>query len=123
MTEQLNSQITIRLLGEQDSDQLRRLAERDSAVLPQTQMLGAERNGRLIAAMTLTGSERTLIADPFEVTTDATALLRMRVEQIDGADSDHRDHHHHRLGGLRRPRRAHAALAGSPPGSSRLLQL
>jgi hypothetical protein len=122
MTDHSNSQITIRLLGEGDSDQLRRLAERDSAIVPNARMLGAERNGRLIAAVSLTGTEGAIMADPFELTKDAVALLKMRLSQIQGVEIG--EGRHPRLGRLRSPRRAHAALAGSPPGGgARLLQL
>ena len=120
MTDLSTSQITIRVLSEEDAGRLRRLAQRDSTVMPSGTVLGAERNGRLIAAAALEDRGTSIVADPFEVTSDAVALLRIRIAQVQGEGSAPR----RRIGRLRAPRRAHAALAGSPPGGgSRLLQL
>ncbi len=120
MTDLSSSQITIRVLSDQDSGRLLRLAERDSASVPTGTVLAAERNGHLIAAVTIGAERPEIVADPFEVTTDAVALLLIRIEQIRGEEFPSR----RRIGRLRPPRRARAALAGSPPGGgSHLLRL
>ncbi len=112
------NRITIRKLGPADAGSLRRLAERDSAVVPRAEMLGAERDGQLIAAISLDGRELVL-ADPFWPSGDAVELLRIRHLQIAGSLPGRA-----RMPRLRPSRRAQAALAGSPPGGgTRLLRL
>ncbi len=109
--------LTIRLLDLADRDDVRRLAERDSASLPSMPLLGAEVDGKLVAAITLDGRLET-IADPFRSTADARGLLESRARQL------------HDAGGTRRRRLrdvlAHprGGLGGSPPGAGgRLLRL
>jgi hypothetical protein len=69
---------------------VRRLAELDEAPPPPAgPVLLAERAGRPIAARPLAGSET--VADPFEPTADAVALLELRARQL--------------LGGMPQPRR------------------
>lgn len=109
--------LTIRLLDLADREDVRRLAERDSAPLPSMPLLGAELDGKLIAAVTLDGRFET-IADPFRATGDARRLLESRARQLHGP------------GGTRRRRLrdllAHprGGLGGSPPGAGgRLLRL
>ncbi|HEV3002153.1 MAG TPA: hypothetical protein VGW75_15535 [Solirubrobacteraceae bacterium] len=66
--------ITLRAAVASDAPALDRLAALDSRPLPAGELLVAERDGRLLAAV----SVRTLdaVADPFERTADAVALLR-----------------------------------------------
>ena len=78
-----NDGITIRLLDESDAGALRRLAERDSSSVPRSAALGAVRGGHLIAAIELEGGG-SAIADPFQRTADAVALLRIRLGQLRG---------------------------------------
>ena len=111
-------QFTVRALHEADRPAIERLAGRDTATMPAGDALGAEINGELVAAISLT--DGSVIADPFRPTTSAIELLRLRAEQL-GVSGNRR-----RLPRLRRRGavpRARGALAGSPPGSSNLLQL
>ena len=63
-----------------DGAELARLAGRDSAPTPTGDVLAAERNGRLIAALSLTTGE--LVADPFTPTAEAGSLLERRAGQL-----------------------------------------
>jgi hypothetical protein len=115
MTDHL-TEITIRRLDETDAAALARLAELDSAPVPQDHMLAAEAEGRLLAAMSLT--DGSIISDPFSRTLEARALLELRAAQLRRAEAPRR----------RRPTqrrtRSRAALAGSVPGAGgRLLTL
>lgn len=57
-----------------DHDELERLAGRDSAATPSGKVIAAERDGQMLAAMSLTTGE--LVADPFLPTAAArTALI------------------------------------------------
>ena len=108
-------EIGIRMMTGEDSDSLRRLAERDSASVPPGRLLGATSNGRLVAAHSLVTGES--IADPFVPTEEIRFLLAGRARQLRG-DSGR---------GLRirlRRRRRRAALPSSPPGAGgRLLEI
>jgi hypothetical protein len=73
--------ITIRRLNTDDADAVIRLAQRDSARPPVGELLGAEVDGRLHAAISTTTRE--LIADPFHRTTEVVDLLRLGVVQLD----------------------------------------
>jgi len=111
------AEIGIRILNDGDRDQLARLAERDSAELPEGPVLGATLDGELVAALSLSGGEA--LADPFVRTDDLRALLADRAAQLNG----------HGARGLRSRigrgrRRARGALPASPPGAGgRLLQI
>lgn len=60
--------------GGSDRHELERLAGRDSATAPSGDVIAAERDGRLLAAMSLTTGE--IVADPFLPTAAArTALI------------------------------------------------
>jgi hypothetical protein len=77
---QVDPQVTVRLLTVRDADALRALAGRDSAPAPNGRVLGAEKHGRLLAAIsTSTGH---VVADPFHPTADLVYLLRMRAGQL-----------------------------------------
>jgi hypothetical protein len=69
--------IRIKLATETDRDRIRRLAELDSRPVPHGDVLLAEVQGRLVAAMGVDGS---VIADPFERTAAVVKVLRMQVE-------------------------------------------
>jgi hypothetical protein len=69
--------VTIKLSTEVDRERIRRLAELDSKPAPHGDVLVAEVNGRLIAAMGMDGS---VVADPFERTASVVRLLRSHVE-------------------------------------------
>ena len=102
--------ITIRRIGAADMDAVRRLADLDSADVPQDEMLGAEVEGRLLAVISLASGK--VVADPFSRTSELRALLQIRAAQM-------------RKRTPRRLRfRSRASLAGSPPGAGgRLLSL
>jgi hypothetical protein len=69
--------VTIKLSTEADGERLRRLAELDSKPVPQGDVLVAEANGRLLAAIGMDGA---VIADPFERTGSVVRVLRTHLE-------------------------------------------
>jgi len=72
--------IEIRLLAPQDGGELARLAELDSAEPPPQPLLGADVDGRLVAAHSLATGES--IADPFRPTAGIRSLLAGRARQL-----------------------------------------
>jgi hypothetical protein len=74
------SPITVRHAVSADHTELARLAALDSASPPRGSMLVAEADSRMLAALPI-GSGRP-IADPFEPTTEAVALLELRARQL-----------------------------------------
>jgi hypothetical protein len=120
MQDELHSNaLTIRLLDEADLPALNRLAQLDSADLPALPVLGAELDGRLVAAIAIGEPGADPLADPFVATAEAVSMLRLRVRQLRSETGGRR-----RLPRLPHVPRARGALAGSPPGGgSRLLQL
>ena len=102
--------VVIRRLAPDDSSAVRRLAQLDSSPLPEGPLLGAEVEGRLLAAISLTSGES--VADPFARSEELRALLELRAAQL-----RRRLRRGRRLPRLRRPK-ARAALAGSPPGAA-----
>jgi hypothetical protein len=106
--------VSIRRLAGADADALARLAELDTHGLPPEPLLGAEVDGRLVAAVSL--ADGRVLSDPFLPTTEIRALLELRAAQL--------RRHDRRLGGLRLLARPRGALASSPPGAGgRLLSL
>jgi hypothetical protein len=75
-----DSRVTIRELAGGDANSLRELTERDTARILRGDVVGAERDGRLMAAISLTSGD--VVADPFFPTADLVALLRVRAGQI-----------------------------------------
>ena len=75
--------MTIRRAGAADLGSLALLATLDSAPAPVEPMLVAESNGHLIAAVPFGGGRA--IADPFEPSAEAVALLELRARQIGAA--------------------------------------
>jgi hypothetical protein len=75
-----SSHVTIRELAGGDEGSLRELVERDTARGLRGEVVGAERGGRLMAAISLTSGD--VVADPFHPTADLVALLRVRAGQI-----------------------------------------
>ena len=96
---------TIRALGSRDVAQVRRLAQRDSSREPRGELLGAEVQGHLLAAVSTTTGE--VIADPFRPTAHLVEALRLRASEANG-------HRHGPVRGLlsrlRRPADSRAAL-------------
>ena len=66
-------QIEIRLLNGEDSGELVRLAQRDTAELPPQPLLGGIVDGQLVAAHSLASGQS--IADPFRRTAEIQELL------------------------------------------------
>ena len=98
-------EVSIRRLGEADTEALDRVAGRDSAARPVGEVLGAEIDGELIAAISITTGE--LVADPFVRTEAARSLLLLRATQLRESELHHGRGHRHGLRGLTaRPRRS-----------------
>lgn len=116
-TTQTESQITIRRLDltAEDRDALAKLAAVDSRAPLAGPVLGAEVDGELLAAISIDGGE--LVANPFRRTSELSALLRARVEQLREERPRRRRQRRDRPRG-----RARAALGGSPPGEIVTLQ-
>jgi hypothetical protein len=78
------SQVTVRHAGSGDDEALARLAALDSGPRIHGPALVAETDARIVAALPM-GAGRTL-ADPFERTADAVALLELRLAQLRAAE-------------------------------------
>jgi hypothetical protein len=76
----LTQSITIRSASAADAAELTRLAQRDSAVVPDGEILVAEADGALRAAVAIDSG--LAIADPFHRTADLVELLRTRAERL-----------------------------------------
>jgi hypothetical protein len=72
--------LTVRLAAAEDWPLLRVVAELDSAELPSAPLLVGERDGRAVAALSLT--DGSVIANPFVRTADVVAMLRLRARQL-----------------------------------------
>ena len=110
MTNQLTTEMTIRRLDVDGADRaaLAHLAQLDSRQDLEGSILGAEVEGRLLAAISIETGD--VIADPFSRTSELRALLKLRTAQL-----------HERHGGRRRGSRvfgrgSRPALGGSPAG-------
>ena len=81
----VSGRVAIRTLDPSGADRasLARLAGLDSGIAPTGAALGAEIDGRLVAALSIDGS--TAVADPFASTADVRALLELRAEQLRAA--------------------------------------
>ena len=73
----MHDQLTIKFATDADRPRLERLAELDSRPVPRGEVVLAEVNGRLVAAVGVDGSA---IADPFERSAHVVALLRRQVD-------------------------------------------
>ena len=102
--------VVIRRLAEGDAGAVKRLAQLDSSRAPEGPLLGAEVEGRLLAAISLTSGDS--VADPFGRTGELRALLELRAAQ-----PRRRVRRRRRVPRFTR-RKARAALAGSPPGAA-----
>jgi hypothetical protein len=106
--------VNIRQLGGDDLAAVERLAQLDSQRLPEGPLLGAEIEGRLLAAISLASGES--VADPFSRTAELRALLELRAAQLRRRQNGRRP----RPLRVRGPQ-SFPALAGSPPGAVRWL--
>jgi hypothetical protein len=80
MTTTRDTEITIRRAGEDDAPALRRLAQLDGARLPEGDLLVAEAEGELRAALRI--SDRAYVADPFFPSKELVGLLDMRAKRL-----------------------------------------
>ena len=74
-----STDISIRLAGAADMPALRRVAERDSRLLPHGELLVAEAQGEVQAALSVQTGE--FVADPFRPTAAMVELLKLRARQ------------------------------------------
>jgi hypothetical protein len=84
-----DTDISIRPAAAADTRALRRVAERDSRVLPGGPLLVAEVAGEVRAALSLDTGEA--VADPFRPTAALVDLLRLRARQSPGNPRGTRD--------------------------------
>jgi hypothetical protein len=106
-----NSAMTIRRmdLTEVDRAAVETLAARDSSDSLEGPVIGVEVEGRLLAALSLSGGD--IVADPFSRTDELRAILELRAAHLRRRQTSDR-----RV--LRIPgRRNRVAVAGGPPGS------
>jgi hypothetical protein len=76
----LGPTVVIRAARGSDGPVLRRLAALDSSELPAGDLLVAEADGTLVAAMAIESGEH--VADPFRRTADVLALLSLRAARL-----------------------------------------
>ena len=109
-----NTEITIRRMDLSASDQvaLTKLAELDSRTHLEGAVLGAEVEGRLLAAISL--ADGAVVADPFSPTGELTDLLELRSGQL-RERRPKRSRWQRRRPAARR-HEPQIALGGSPPG-------
>jgi hypothetical protein len=109
--------VTIRRLSEQDNGRIKLLAQLEGRQMSEGPWLGAEVEGQVLAATSLTTGET--ISDPFSRTAELRAMLELRAAQL-----RRRANGQPRRFSLRRDGSSRAALPASPPGNGgRLLTL
>ncbi len=118
MTNELHPTITIRRLGVTEADHaaLARLAELDSNHRLEGPVLGAEVEGRILAAISIETGE--VVADPFSRTSELRAMLKLRLAQLQQRHVGRGHGSRSRLFG----HRARPAVGGSPAGQVVTLQ-
>ena len=80
MTATTDTSITIRVAAEDDAPALRRLAQLDGARLPDGELLVAEADGEIRAALRI--SDSAYVADPFFTSRELVAMLDARAKRI-----------------------------------------
>ena len=88
--------ITIRRLGDEDRDEVVRLAQLDSRPVPEGELLGTESQGRLSAVISVTTGAA--VADPFARTEEIMELLRGRLAHLRRRDAYSRNGRRARFG-------------------------
>src|SRR3954469_13343463 len=79
-TPKLNEAVLMRRATAEDAARIRTLARLDDKRMPAGPLLVAEAGGEIVAARSLaTGA---VIADPFRLTSDIVAMLRLRAAQV-----------------------------------------
>ncbi len=76
-------EVTVRLARSSDTRQLFSLAALDSASVPEGELVVAESDGRIVAALPLNGGPA--IADPFHRTAALVQMLELRARQLRAA--------------------------------------
>ena len=110
MPENTATLIIRRLEENSDHEALTRLAQLDSRSAPPAPLIGAEAEGRLLAAVSVHTGE--VLADPFSRTAELRVLLELRASQLRRGDTGRRP-----VRASQVPARPRAALAGSPAGA------
>jgi hypothetical protein len=89
MTATQQTSITIRLATADDAAALRRLAQLDGARLPDGELLVAEADGEIRAALRIADSA--YVADPFFASRELVGLLDVRAKRLRRATMSRRD--------------------------------
>jgi hypothetical protein len=89
MTATQETSITIRLATDDDAPALRRLAQLDGARLPEGELLVAEADGELRAALRITDSA--YVADPFFPSRELVGMLDVRAKRLRRTQMSRRD--------------------------------
>jgi hypothetical protein len=100
-----HEEITIRMLSDEDREEVALLSQRDTAPAPEGSLLGAIVGDRLVAAISLASGD--VVADPFFPSEGARSMLQLRARQLNPKRS--------RL--LPRRRRARGSLGAQPAGA------
>jgi hypothetical protein len=95
MTATQQNSITIRLATEDDATALRRLAQLDGARLPDGDLLVAEADGEIRAALRTTDSA--YVADPFFPSRELVGMLDVRAKRLRRTQMSRRDRARTRL--------------------------
>jgi hypothetical protein len=103
MTTTTNSTLTLRQLDASDAANVEHLSALEGRQAPEAPLLGAESEGRLLAAVSIATGDA--IADPFSRTAELRALLELRAAQL--------RERHPRLSGRARWGRTHARPASA----------
>jgi hypothetical protein len=83
-TPKLNEAVLMRRASAEDTARIRTLARLDDKRIPAGPFLVAEIGGEIVAARSLaTGA---VVADPFRLTSDIVAMLRLRASQVSELD-------------------------------------
>jgi hypothetical protein len=80
MTTTIDSTLTLRQLDPDDAADIDRLSALEGRRAPEAPLLGAEVEGRLLAAVSIATGE--VVADPFSRTAELRALLELRAAQL-----------------------------------------
>ena len=112
------STLVIRVARSDDKAAIHRLAQLDGRRLDGSQLLVAELDGEVLAALPLSGGEP--VADPFEPTAQLVDMLKVRAGQLrDGAPPKRRLRS--RMARALRSGRRRPAMAPATPGNGTLL--
>ena len=84
----ITTHLTFRLARPIDAGLLRRLAQLDSAAVPEGDVLLAEADGRPVAAVSLDTGRA--VADPFVPTAQTVVMLRLRAAQMRAPEAPRR---------------------------------